>query len=134
MDQKNRRKFPRFEGEFKVDLLNMGDDANFPLFEAVVPGKALDISKQGIRLESLYSVSVGSFISAIVYYKEQDSIALCEVMWKREALGVFCYGLYIKEWSKIEPVLLKQLDVIEKANQEQELEGTAAPISAALPA
>src|SRR5688572_611409 len=103
MDPKDRRKHYRFEGEFKVDLLNMGDDANYPLFEAVVPGKTFDISRQGIRLESQYSVSVGSFISAIVYYENEDSIALCEVMWKREVMGIFCYGLYIKEWSKLDP-------------------------------
>lgn len=134
MDPKDRRKFPRFEGEFKVDLLNMGDDPNFPLFEAVVPGKALDISKQGIRLESNYSVSVGAFISAIVYYKNEDSIALCEVMWKRETLGIFSYGLYIKEWSKIDPSLLKQLSAMEKEANEVEVTSAKLPLTSALPA
>lgn len=117
MDPKDRRQFPRIEGQFSVDLLNMGDDPNFPPFEAVITGVALDISKRGIRLKSAYNATVGSFISAIVYYRSTDSIALCEVMWKRIEDGQFHYGLYIKEWSELDPLLLEQLNILEEQHK-----------------
>jgi hypothetical protein len=117
MDPKDRREVPRFEGEFRVDLLNMGDDPAFPPHEAVISSIALDVSKKGIRLRSAYNVSVGSLISSIVYYKNADSIALCEVIWKREDQNGFLYGLFINEWSSINPALLQQLNTLENEPQ-----------------
>jgi len=113
-DFKDRRKYPRFEGLFQVDLLNMGDDPAISPFEVVVKGTALDVSKQGIRLQAIYNVNVGSKVSAVFYYKGRESVCLCKVMWKREEMGQFLYGLYIDKWSQMDPLLQKQLDTMEK--------------------
>ena len=119
MDGSDRRRHPRFEGEFLVDLLNMGDDPEIPPDEPVVRGMALDVSRQGLRLRSAYNVNVGSFISAILYYKGHDSLALCEVMWKRVEQGQFLYGLFIREWSALDPDLATALATMETPTQTQ---------------
>lgn len=113
MDYRDRRKYPRLEGEFPVELLNMGDDPNISPFEALVEGIALDISRQGMRIKSDYNVGVGSYVSAILYYKQKESICLCEVVWRREENGVPTYGLYFKDWTKLDPELDHQLQSME---------------------
>ncbi len=118
----NRRQYPRFEGKFNVDLLNMGDDPSISSFEPVIPALGLDVSRKGLRLQSRYQVNVGSFLSAIVYYKGQGSVCLCEVVWKREEDGQFLYGLFIKEWSQLEMALdreLKRIETLDVTGQSQ---------------
>lgn len=109
MDGKDRRRYPRLEGHFQVDVLNMGDDPNFSPEEAVVPGEALDLSKHGMRLRSVYNAPVGSFLSVIAYYKGRDSVCLCEVMWKANRESHLLYGLFVKEWSRLDPALEARL-------------------------
>lgn len=118
MDPKDRRQHPRFEGQFQVDLLNLGDDPDISQFEAVIPGEALDVSRTGLRLKVSYRVPVGTFLSAMVYYKRRESICLCEVMWRREMMGEQLYGLYIKEWSTLDHSLEQQLAAMEKPPEE----------------
>ena len=113
MDPRDRRQHPRLEGQFQVDLLNMGDDPAISQFEAVVSGEALDVSLSGLRLKVTYRVPVGTFLSAIVYYKGHESICLCEVVWRRELMGEQLYGLYIREWSKMDCQLKHQLTLME---------------------
>ena len=45
---KDRRSHPRLEEPLQLDLLNMGDDPSVSPFEAVVPGTALDVSRQRV--------------------------------------------------------------------------------------
>ncbi len=113
MDSINRRQHPRLEGQFNIDLLNMGDDPAISSFEPVVSAVGLDVSRQGLRLKSRYCVSTGSFLSAIVYFRGQGSVCLCEVVWKRQEGQDFLYGLFIKEWSKLELDLDRELKKIE---------------------
>lgn len=113
MDPRDRRVHPRLEGQFQVDLLNMGDDPEISPFEAVVVGEALDVSRSGMRLKVTYRVPVGTFLSAIVYTKGFESICLCEVVWRRELMGEQLYGLYIREWSKMDRLLENQLASME---------------------
>ncbi len=113
MDLCDRRRFPRFEGPFQVDLLNMGDDPQIPPTESIVPATALDISKEGLRLKSHYAAAVGSFVSAIVYFKGQGSVCLCEIKWKREDGNSLLYGLYVKEWCTLDPSLARKLKELE---------------------
>jgi hypothetical protein len=122
MDPLNRRRHPRFEGQFKVDLLNMGDDPDISAFEPVVPATALDVSRQGLRLKCHYQAKVGSLLSAIVYYKSQGSVCLCEVVWKREERGNFIYGLFIQEWSQLEPGLDRELQRMEESKSDEQLD------------
>jgi len=114
MGSRDRRKYPRLEGNFQVDLLNMGDDPNISQFEAVIPGKALDVSKQGMRLKAMYNVSVGSLLSVVIYYKDRESVCLSEVVWKREELGEHMYGLFFREWSKLDKHLDDKLTSMEQ--------------------
>ncbi|MFN0117462.1 MAG: PilZ domain-containing protein [Elusimicrobiota bacterium] len=109
MDPKNRREHPRFEGQFNVDLLNLGDDPVFSPFEAVVAGHALDVSMKGMRLKVPYNVPVGSILSVILYYKGHESICLCDVKWKTQEGSQKLYGLYIKEWCKLDRALSSAL-------------------------
>ena len=113
MDPRDRRIHPRLEGQFRVDLLNMGDDESVAEFESVVPGEALDVSRSGMRLKVTYRVPVGTFLSAIVYYKGFESICLCEIVWRRELMGEQLYGLYIRDWSKMDRLLENQLALME---------------------
>jgi len=111
---RERRKHARFEGHFKVDLLNMGEDPQISPWEVIIPGVALDISRQGMRLKVPYNVAVGSYLSVIAYYKGSESICLCEVVWKRPDVGQTIYGLYIKEWSRMDDRLEKKLATVER--------------------
>ena len=113
MDPKDRRSHPRFEGQFSVDLLNMGDDPNISAFEAVVTGEALDVSRSGMRLKINYQVPVGTLLSVILYYKKQPSICLCEAVWRRDMMGEQLYGLFVREWSKLDTQLDAQLSAME---------------------
>lgn len=125
MEPKDRRQCPRFEETIQADLLNMGDDPNVASWEAVVPAVALDVSKHGLRLQSVYNVEVGSLISVIAYYRHRDSICLCEVVWKRAgAEGQHLYGLYVKEWTRLDPALQKQLDAMEGEARNAVLSGS----------
>ena len=126
MDAKDRRQYPRFEESFRVDLLNMGDDPTIESWEAVVSAKALDVSKHGLRLESSYNVPVGALLSVIAYYHEQESICLCEVVWKRKAEGDHLYGLYVKEWTCLDPALKRRLDAME-SEEKKDFSSTGSP-------
>jgi hypothetical protein len=42
---------------------------------------------------------------------------MCEVVWKREAMGQKLYGLYIKQWSKMDSKLDHDLERIEASQQ-----------------
>jgi hypothetical protein len=114
MDPKERRRHPRFLGKFNVDLLNMGDDPNVSEFESVVPAIALDVSRQGMRLQCHYQVAVGTLLSAIVYFKGQGSVCLCTVVWKRTEQKEQIYGLFIEEWSQLDLTLQREFESIEK--------------------
>ncbi len=120
MDGKDRRQNPRFEGRFQVDLLNMGDDPKFPAWKPVVASEALDFSKHGMRLRSPYSVPLGSIISAVAYFKGHESVCLCEVMWRVPSEDQFMYGLFIREWSKLDPALKDVLDKMEAQEKKAE--------------
>lgn len=127
-DGRDRRKYPRLEGHFRVDLLNMGDDPAIPVSEPVVPAEALDISKHGLRLASAYNVAVGSTVSVVTYYRGQGSVCLCDVVWKRvhdEKQSL--YGLYIKNWGHLDPLLARKLN-------EMEAQESSPPTSNAAPA
>lgn len=113
MNYQDRRAHPRLEGQFRMDLLNMGDDPEISPYESVVPGDALDISRSGMRMKVTYRVPVGTFLSVIVYYKGHDSICLCEVVWRREMMGEQLYGLYVREWSKMDRLLENQLALMQ---------------------
>ena len=112
MQGHDRRKYPRLEGHFTVDLLNMGDD-NKVSNEVVVQAEALDISMKGMRIKANYNAPVGGLLSAVVYFKGHESICLSEVVWKRETKGSFVYGLFFKAWSKLDPSLEKALQAME---------------------
>ncbi len=119
MDGRDRRQYPRLEGHFKVDLLNMGDDPAIPVVEPVVPAEALDISKHGLRLESTYNVPIGSMVSVVTYYQGQGSVCICEVVWKRAGSGnKALYGLYIKSWARLDKALEKKLNEMEASEAE----------------
>ena len=115
MDPKDRRKHPRYEGQFQVDLLNMGDDPSVSPFEAIVPGTALDVSRQGMRIKATYNVPIGAFLSVIMYSDGGESVCLCEVVWKRQEDGEFLYGVFTQEWSKLDPKLAAALDAMSAA-------------------
>ncbi|MCG3205154.1 MAG: hypothetical protein KCHDKBKB_01872 [Elusimicrobia bacterium] len=119
MDNRDRRQHPRLEGQFQVDLLNMGDDPAISEFECVVTGEALDISRTGLRLKVTYRVPVGTFLSAIVYYRNHESICLCEVVWRRELMGEQVYGLYVREWSKLDCQLSQRFAGMESQGNPQ---------------
>jgi hypothetical protein len=130
MDARDRRQYPRLEGHFKVDLLNMGDDPAIPVTEPVVPAEALDISKHGLRLESAYNVPVGTLVSVVTYYHGQGSVCICDVVWKRAGQGQkSLYGLYIKNWGKLDRLLerkLGEMEAIETAEREKKASTDAA--------
>lgn len=113
MDGKDRRQNPRLEGHFRVDLLNMGDDPTRSSWEPVVVSEALDVSKHGLRLKSPYNTSHGAVVSAVVYYKNHESVCLCEVMWKTNEENQFMYGLFIREWSRLDTELKELLEKME---------------------
>lgn len=108
MSSADRRKYPRLEGDFPVDLLNMGDDPQTSRMESIIPGHALDVSRQGLRLKVTYNVPVGSVLSVILYYRGRESVCLCQVVWKRELGHEKLYGLFIKDWSKLDALLEKR--------------------------
>lgn len=114
MDPKDRRLHPRYESTFHVDVLNMGDDPGVSQFEAIIPGTALDVSRQGMRLKVPYSVPVGSALSVILYSANGgQSICLCEVMWRREEMGEPLYGVFTKQWTSLDARLAKVFSFME---------------------
>lgn len=114
MDYSDRRQYPRFEGYFPVELLNMGDDPSVSPYEALVEGTALDVSRQGMRVRSEYNVPVGSYVSAILYYLDRQSICLCEVVWRRDGDEGLVYGLYFKDWTQLDPLLEQKFKSLER--------------------
>ncbi len=91
----------------------MGDDPHISQFEAIVDGEALDVSRGGMRLKVTYDVAIGTTLSVIVYYRHRESICLCRVMWRREVMGEQLYGLFIKEWSRLDRFLELELESME---------------------
>jgi hypothetical protein len=126
MSSADRRKYPRLEGEFPVDLLNMGDDPRVSRFEAIVSGNALDVSLQGMRLRVSYNVPVNSILSVIVYFRGHESVCLCQVVWKVDQGREKLYGLYIKEWSKLDSMLERRLNSMTLPPPTQHLSPTPA--------
>lgn len=106
----------------------MGDDPHVSPFEAVVDGEALDVSRSGMRLKITYDVTVGTMLSIIVYYRHRESICLCRVMWRREIMGEQVYGLFIKEWSRLDRFLEDELSVMERETPPTTVPSTPASI------
>jgi hypothetical protein len=99
---KERRQHPRFEGRFPVEVLNTGDDPERSVWESIISGEALDVSRTGMRLQTPYHVPVGSAVSVLVYHKGLSSLCMGNVVWRREAPeGGFLYGLYVDSWTTI---------------------------------
>jgi hypothetical protein len=114
MDPKDRRKHPRYEATFQVDLLNMGDDPSVSQFEAIIHGVAMDVSRQGMRVKVPYNVPVGSMLSIILYSQQGgESLCLCEVMWRQDELGEPVYGVFTRSWSKLDARLAKIFESME---------------------
>ena len=132
-DPRDRRSHPRLEGQFSVDLLNMGDDPSISPFEALVSGEALDVSRTGMRLKINYEVPVGTYLSVIVYYRKYESICLCEAVWRREMMGEQLYGLFIKEWSKLDHLLRLQLEAMESSPEDRKAPSGPALVLSARP-
>lgn len=109
-----RRKYPRMGCDIPADLLNMGDDPSISRHEPLVRGQVLDVSLQGLRLKINYNVTLDSMLSVIVYYRGSESVCLCRVIWKRDLMKEAVYGLFIKEWSKLDPLLKKKLEMTPK--------------------
>jgi len=128
MDYRDRRTHPRLEGTFHVDLLNMGDDPHVSQFEASVDGEALDVSRGGMRLKITYDVAIGTTLSVIVYYRHRESICLCRVMWRREVMGEQIYGLFIKEWSRLDRFLEVELQAMEAESPPSSVPSTPAAV------
>jgi|GEM_PF-6018867 len=114
MSGRDRRQYPRLEGHFQVDILNLGDDVHYSPFEAVVEAEALDVSKKGMRLRSSYDAAVGSNLSVIIYFKGHESICLSKVVWKSADGDSYFYGIYFDRWSTLDPDLAQKLSAMEE--------------------
>ncbi len=102
----------------------MGDDPSIPVSEPIVSAEALDISKHGLRLTSAYNVPVGTVVSVVTYYQSQGSVCLCDVVWKRMEGKKILYGLYIKNWGRLDKLLehkLNEMEASEIAEQKNKL-------------
>lgn len=100
----------------------MGDDPAVSQAEAVIPGTALDVSRQGMRIRVPYNVPVGTVLSVILYApRGGESLCLCEVMWRQDEPGHALYGVFTKEWSKLDARL---------SNVFQSMEADSSPRSA----
>ena len=113
MSGRDRRQYPRLEGQFNINLLNMGDDSHVSPWSAVLEGTALDVSMRGMCIRATYDVPVGAYIGVVFYYQGHESICLCETVWKRPEGDGLLYGLFFKEWSKLEPSLDRKLRQME---------------------
>ena len=121
MNQRDRRKYPRLEGQFDVDLLNLGDDPNYSPWEIVIAATALDVSMRGLRIKTLYDVPFGANLSVIVYFHGKESICLCDVVWKKSLDGEFMYGLYFQGWTKLDKELEQVLFDLEEKKKAENL-------------
>jgi hypothetical protein len=128
MDYRDRRTHPRLEGTFRVYLLNTGDDPRISPYEAIVDGEALDVSRGGMRLKVSYDVALKTILSVIVYYRNRESICLCEVMWRRNNLGELVYGLFIKEWTRLDGYLEDELHRMELESPPASVSSTPAAL------
>lgn len=70
-----------------------------------IRGKALNISKEGMKLFMPTDIAVGDQLNLVVYYGGYDSICLGNVIWKQESTEGKTYGLHIKHWSYLDPPL-----------------------------
>ena len=112
MTDRNRRRYPRLQGRFQVDILNMGDDLAVSSTEALVKAEAMDVSMHGLRIKTTYDVPTGSLVSVVFYFQNRESVCLCEVVWKRQIMGENVYGLFLKKWSFLDRSLDETLQAL----------------------
>ena len=88
-----RRRAPRLPFRAVVEVLNMGDDPQVPIYEELVAGEAIDISSGGLRLRVPYDVREGAEVGLILRKGEQFQVFLAHVVWKMREGSSILYGL-----------------------------------------
>lgn len=99
-----RREHPRFLTDFRVDtvILN-GEKAG-----EEVSGRAMNLSKGGLRLDLPIAVNVGTQLSLVIYSEGYDSLCVGGVVWvQRTEPGSRC-GVKISRWTYVDAVLERQ--------------------------
>jgi hypothetical protein len=93
----DRRRFPRAPASYDVQIV-AADDRDMGSY---VPGRLRNISQEGLCLESAFDAPVGALMSVSIDHGGHDSLLLVKVMWRDGT----CYGLEIKHWSYLDPLL-----------------------------
>lgn len=100
-----RRKSPRLKRDLDVDIVILsgkraGDE---------IPGKVVNVSKEGLCLQMPPDIPLEEQLSLVVYCDDSDSLCVGKIIWKKEAGEKTNYGIHVLYWSYLDPQLERQL-------------------------
>lgn len=109
MPSSERRDEVRFERELPVEL----HESSARPVPGPLPGRILDISRNGLRVRLWHDAPIGTIFSLSLSFGERDSLCVGKVSWKRDSNNGVIYGLDITHWTLIDPTLSFLLTALE---------------------
>lgn len=100
-----RRKSPRRSVDFEVEIVAVDGNA----FDESPKGQAVNISRNGLCLTTPFSVPISTLLSLSISFAGRDSHFLGEIVWKKDHGDGAMYGLHIKRWSYLDPLLDREI-------------------------
>lgn len=101
-----RRKFRRINVDFSVEIIAAEKD----LPDELNKGQGLNISQDGICLKTLLDIPVTGLVSLSCSFAGRDSQFVGEVVWKKLDPDGYIYGLKIKRWAYLDPLLEREIN------------------------
>ena len=103
----DRRKEARFPINLSAQLLDSTDRG----LREPLAARILDISRGGLKIEVWHDSLIGSCFSLTLQFRDDDSLCIGEVIWKRETIRGMVYGLRVVHWTYLSPALALQMKV-----------------------
>jgi hypothetical protein len=96
-----RRRFPRISLRLPVSIVtSLGAETR-----ESAEGTTVNISRDGMCLETDFKAPVASLVFLSVEYAGRDSLLLGEVVWRTEGSARHTYGLRIRHWTFLDAAL-----------------------------
>lgn len=96
-----RRHYLRKKVDFQANIV--GTDGM--LMEEFSSGRVVNISKEGLCLETTFLAEVKALLSLVIYFEGRDSLCLAQIVWKSINQNEARYGLRIQHWTFLDPSL-----------------------------
>ncbi len=109
MQIRDKRRYQRVKTELQAYVIDVNDSQEAMPANMLIEAKTVDISNQGLQIQTPCRLKVGSYVMVLVYRDGKKSMCFCKVTRETENGRNFSYGLFFKEWCYIHPRMKENL-------------------------